>query len=89
MAATVTHLPVKSRDLEGWEILTARHLLAGAVIFTPAERVAAAFEAASLHPEFEGVAQAMERLSGIRAEAGLDRAADESADLIREAASRR
>ena len=88
MDATIHPLPVKTGpdtfDLDGWEILFARHLLDGAVLVTPSERITWAYEAG-----LTGVAQAMERLSGIRAEAGLDRAADESADLIRAAASRR
>ena len=74
MTATVTHTPDTSYDLEGWEILTARHLLDGAVLVTPSERITWAYEAG-----LTGVAHAMERLADV---------ADVSRDLIR-AASRR
>jgi hypothetical protein len=65
MAAIVYHLPVKPQpatayDLEGWEILTARHLLEGARLVTPSERAAWAAEAG-----LTGVARCMASLSGL------------------------
>ena len=78
MDATIHPLPVKTGpdtfDLEGWEILFARHLLDGAVLVTPSERITWAYEAG-----LTGVAHAMERLADV---------ADVTRDMIR-AASRR
>ena len=81
MAATIHPLPSlpSVTTPEPWEIRYAESVLAGR---SPANAALLAEDAAafaSRHPEFEGVAQAMERLADV---------ADVTRDMIREASQR-